>query len=50
MYVIAVQLYNIIIIMHGKIDTVGPWLSKLSIIRTVQLTVLLEYFDSKCMF
>ena len=36
-------------------STVGPRLSELrlsepSIIRTVQLTVLLEYFDFKCMF
>ena len=35
--------------------TVGPQLSKPrlsepSIIQTVRLTVLLEYFDSKCMF
>ena len=32
---------------HG---TVGPQLLDPSIIRTVQLTALLEYFDSKCMF
>ena len=42
------QWYTLYII--GNYITVGPRLSKPLIIRTVQLTVLLEYFDFKSVF